>query len=182
MTQTLNLTPEHPSGLNPAYPAPPRVDCIVLCLVGLTIKWLITQYSPAQYHDLLYSLVVDGWAFYLCRWIHAINPEARSPFWCDVYLVVQLSFAALSTHAKPHGWLLGLYILLVIASATLGIATIFLIKGDLEKHYNEREPIGLVLNGWLTFFFSFVYFQSHLSRIAKEKQAQSLAGLGPSLP
>ena len=180
MTQTLNLTLERPSGYDPAYPAPPRVHWAVLLIAFWGSSWLIFAYAPVAYQDLLTSLVADAWAFYLCRWIHSINPEAKSPLWCDIYLVAELVYAGLSVWQNPPRFVALVIAVLALASVVLAIATIWLIKGDLEKHYNEREPVGLVLNGFMTIFGSFIYFQSHLYRIAKEKQAQSLANLDPS--
>ena len=182
MTQTLNLAPGSPNGYDPAYPAPPRVHWIALVVVWWACTWLIGTYAPLGYQQLLVSLITDAWAFYLCCWIRSINAEAKSPFWCDVYVIVELTFATLGAWRNPPKIMDAFIAILGFASAILAIATIFLIKRDLEKHYNEREPVGLVLNGLMTFFFSFLYFQSHLYRIAKEKQAQSLADLGPSLP
>ena len=180
MTQTLNLSPARPSGLDPIYPAPPRVHWIVLLLTWWAITWLITAFAPLAYQELFNSLVADAWTFYLCRWIHSLDPEAKSPLWCDIYLVVELGFAALGAWPNPPQIVLALMVGLGIVSLVLAIATIWLIKADLEKHYNQREPIGLVLSGLMTFFFSFLYFQFHLYRIAKQKHEQTIAGLGPS--
>jgi hypothetical protein len=55
-------------------------------------------------------------------------------------------------------------------SGAIGLATIFLIRTDLERHSNEREPYGLQLGGVMTFFFSFIYFQYHLNEIAKRRR------------
>jgi hypothetical protein len=178
--QTLNLTPERNSGFDPAYPAPPRVHWAVLLLASAAVKWLIAALAPKMYHELLYSLAADAWAFYLCRWIQSLNPEAKSPFWCDVFVIVELTEAALETWHNPPTVIIAVGFVLAIASIVLGIATIFLIKDDLEKHYNEREPVGLLLSNVISFFFSFFYFQFHLYRIAKQKQEQSFPGLGPS--
>ncbi len=183
MSQTLNLTPERPGGFDLACPAPPRLHWIVLLLAWWASSWLIAAYAPLAYEQLLSSLVADAWAFYLCRWIHSVSPEAKSPLWCDIYVVVELSFAGLSAWSQPPQIIIALIVALGLASIVLAIATIWLIKGDLEKHYNEREPVGLALNGLMTLLFSFVYFQYHLYSIAKQKRAQAAVGLGsPQTP
>ncbi len=180
MTQTLALSPDRPSGYDPAYPAPPKVHWIVLLVAYWCFEFLIAEFAPLAYQDLLSSLVVDAWAFYLCRWIRSVNPEARSPLWCDIFVVVELIFAGLGVWQNPPLFIQVLVAALGLASFVLVIATIWLIKGDLEKHYNEQEPVGLVLNGLMTLMFSFVYFQFHLCRIAREKQQHRHEGLGPS--
>jgi divalent metal cation (Fe/Co/Zn/Cd) transporter len=63
-----------------------------------------------------------------------------------------------------------LILILALSSMVLGIATVFMIKSDLERHYNDREHAGLVLGGVMTFFFSFLYFQYHLYDIAKRRK------------
>ena len=71
--------------------------------------------------------------------------------------------------------------ILAHTSRILEIVTIFLIRSDLERHYNEREPYGLQLNGLMTFFFSFLYFQYHLCDIAKRRRADHAANSGRTL-
>jgi hypothetical protein len=145
---------------------------LLLAWTGLTT--LISLYAPAAYHELLNSLVVDAWAFYLCLWIRNLNPDARSPFWCDVYLVVEIACASLAIRRNPSPGLSNIILALGMASAALGLATIFLIRYDLEKHYNEREPIGLHLGAGMTLLFSFLYFQSQLYPIAQFKRRQAM--------
>jgi hypothetical protein len=167
--QTPGLTTVR-SGFDPAYPAPPRVHWSVLLLSWIAISVLLQMCAPAPYQGLLQSLPADAWAFYLCLWIRKLDPNSRSAFWCDAYVVIELAYAALSTRQSNSAALEFLFVVLGFASVILGIATIFLIRADLQKHYNEKEPVGLVLQPVMTFFFSFLYFQFHLYTIAKQKQ------------
>lgn len=155
------------------YPSPPRVHWFVLFLVWSALSWLIRQYAPSAYQELLNSLVVDAWAFYLCLWIRRLDPDCKSSFWCDVYLVVEIACASLTIRQNPSHDLETLIGVLGVASGVLGIATIYLIRYDLQKHYNEREPIGLELGPVKTFFFSFLYFQAKLYEIAQYKKRQA---------
>jgi hypothetical protein len=161
-------------GVVPDYPAPPRIKPLVLFLAWFILSILIEQYAPKPYQDLLNSLVVDAWALYLCLWIRRLDPDCKSAFWCDVYLVVEIAFASLTIRQHPSQGVQSLIVVLGIASGVLGIATIYLIRYDLQKHYNEREPIGLHLGPVKTLFFSFLYFQSKLFEIAQFKQRQAL--------
>jgi len=158
---------------NQEYPPPPRVQWWVLLIAWWALAALIGWLAPQPYQSLLDSLVVDAWAFYLCLWIRNLDPDAKSIFWCDAYVVVELAYAATTIRQDIsilHDWITGL---LGLASAILGIVTIYLIRADLEKHYNEREPIGLDLSPVKTFFFSFLYFQSQLYDIAEYKKRQA---------
>jgi hypothetical protein len=59
----------------------------------------------------------------------------------------------------------------------LWIVTIYVVCAELLKHYNEQEPVGLRLNGFMTFFFSFLYFQSRLYVITQFKKSRKKAKL-----
>jgi hypothetical protein len=144
----------------------------------MAVEILAGHYAPLRYNDLVKSIAVDAWAFYLCLWIRSLDSDARSPFWCDVYVVVELAFATLNARQHPSRIEDGTTALLGLASVVLGIVTIFLIRSDLERHYNEREPYGLKLSGLMTLFFSFLYFQYHLYGIAKRREQERAANPG----
>ena len=61
-----------------------------------------------------------------------------------------------------------------LASAVLGIAAVFSMRSSLVTHFNTAEPVGLRLSGVMTFFFSILYFQYHLSRIAEWRRTGAL--------
>jgi hypothetical protein len=156
------------------YPPPPRVPWVVLFGASIAFDVLAGLFIPARYHALTGSVFADAWAFYLCLWLRSLDSDARSPFWCDVFVIVELTWAALASRRGLPPPLATLELLLTVASLILGIATIFLIRSDLERHYNEREPFSLHLSGVMTFIFSIYYFQYHLYKIAqlKERRAQ----------
>jgi hypothetical protein len=158
--------------LAPQYPPPPRVRWGVLLLAEVVIASAINTLVPAPYRDLCNSLVIDAWAFYLCLWIRKLDADAASPFWCDVYVIVELAFAAIQIQQHPSPRLQMLSTFLGAASTILGIVTLFLIRAELVRHYNQREDYSLVLSPVLTFFFSFVYFQFHLYAIADQKRKE----------
>jgi hypothetical protein len=157
------------SSSEPEYPPPPRVHWLVLLGVSVILDFIIDYYAPKPFQEILTSLAVDGWAFYLCLWIRKLDHETLSPFWCDVYVVVELAFSAMSIGQHPSAHIQVISSILGFASAVLGIATIFLIRRDLVKHYSEREDFTLVLGPFMSFFFSFFYFQYHLYDIAEQK-------------
>jgi hypothetical protein len=121
--------------------------------------------------------VTPGPFTFACGFVRSLDSDARSPFWCDVYVIVEIAAAALSVRRNLSPVLQGTEAALTIAAAILGIVTCFLIRSDLVRHYNEREPYGLQLSGAMTFFLSFLYFQYHLNRIAKWREEQhAIAG------
>jgi hypothetical protein len=52
---------------------------------------------------------------------------------------------------------------------------IFSIRDAMEDYYNSTENIGLSLSGVMTFFFSTVYIQYHINRIARWKKTGLLS-------
>lgn len=169
MNQLFDYNPAY-EGFELRYPSPPRVHWLVLFLAWIAIVYVIAAVVPERWQDIAQSLVVDSWVFYLCTWIRNLDPEAKSPFWCDVFVAVQLGSVGLGVIRQPWLAVQALILILALSSMVLGIATVFMIKSDLERHYNDREHAGLVLGGVMTFFFSFLYFQYHLYDIAKRRK------------
>jgi hypothetical protein len=60
--------------------------------------------------------------------------------------------------------------LLIIAGAIVYLFGVFSIKAAMEDYYNSTENIGLRLSGAMTFFFSTIYIQYHINRIARWKK------------
>ena len=155
------------------YSPPPRVHWSLLLLAWIGLAILFALLAPPQYQKLLNSLVVDAWAFRLGLWIRGLDPNAGSPFLCEVYVVVELAYALVSVRQNRSPIEQDIVAELGFTSFCLGIWTIYLIRSDLLKHYNRREPLGLELNGYLTYMFSFLYFQSQLYPIAKSKEREA---------
>ncbi len=73
--------------------------------------------------------------------------------------------------SSPPEWLGPVGALLLIFSIVLYILGCFRLREAMEEHYSEAEPIGLALNGWMTFVFGATYLQYHFCRIARLKGA-----------
>jgi hypothetical protein len=65
--------------------------------------------------------------------------------------------------------------LFFIAGFIAYIVGIFKIRAAMEDYYNSRENIALTLSGVMTFFFSSVYLQYHINRIASWKKTGILS-------
>ncbi len=63
----------------------------------------------------------------------------------------------------------------IFAGLIAYIVGIFKIRGAMEDYYNSRENIALTLSGVMTFFFSSVYLQYHINRIARWKKTGILS-------
>ena len=71
--------------------------------------------------------------------------------------------------------LLGLIPFIGIIFTFIGI---FKVRDAIQEYYNTVEPINLRLSGVMTFFFSWLYFQHHFSRIARWKKTGYLSPQG----
>jgi len=65
--------------------------------------------------------------------------------------------------------------LLVLGGWVCMIIGIFKVRSAMEEYYNTVENIGLSLSGAMTFFFSVIYIQFHINRIARWKKTGYLS-------
>jgi GYF domain 2 len=65
--------------------------------------------------------------------------------------------------------------ILILAGVIAYIVGIFKIRDAMEEYYNTKENIALTLSGVMTFFFSTVYLQYHINRIARWKKTGILS-------
>ena len=141
---------------------------------------LIAICTPKEDWEFFSNLAVDVWALFICLWIRKLDPRSMSIYWCGAYVAVQL---ASSVPSAPQPYTLGLEVVIVASGLlrlVLWIVTIYVVRAELLKHYNERELIGLRLGGIMTFFFSFLYFQSRLYPIVQfKKQQEKIPGNNP---
>jgi hypothetical protein len=152
------------------FPAPLSVHWAVLLTAEFFIAIVAIVFAPRPYWSLVSNLGFEAWAIYLCLWIRKLEPGAMSIFWCSAFVVLEL---VINVPAGPPPANAGITIIggiLALLAIALWIVTIYLIRAELHYHYNVREPIGLYLGGVMTFFFSFLYFQYHLYKIAQLKQ------------
>ena len=155
--------------LRVVYPPPPKVHWGVLLAAGVVISLLAVIIFPESYWNLASNLAVDAWAIYLCLWLHKLDVRFMSIFWCAAYVALQI---AVVVPAALQSFSAGLTVaagIIALLSVCMWIVTIYVIRAELHIHYNVREPIGLYLSGIMTFYFSFLYFQYHLYKIAQLK-------------
>jgi hypothetical protein len=85
-------------------------------------------------------------------WLRQLNKSSIIPFWFFITVISEL------IPDKSHAIDWSFYALVS-----------FLVRDQLQEHYNKNEPIGLKLGTVMTFFFGFLYFQYHFYKIAKAK-------------
>jgi hypothetical protein len=156
--------------LRNVYPAPPNVHWAVLLGALFAVAVLACLLLPKSYWTLVSNLAFDAWAIYLCLWIRKLEPGAMSIFFCATYVALQLSFSVPGDPVPPNKGITIFVATLALLCLALWLVTIYAIRAELHFHYNEREPIGLYLSGVMTFFFSFLYFQYHLHKIAQLRE------------
>jgi hypothetical protein len=152
------------------YPPPPNVHWGTLLVAEFVVALLTVYIFPKPYWNLVSSLVCDAWAIYLCLWLYKLDARFMSVFWCAAFVASQLAVLAPSALQPSSGGITIVAGILALISLCTWIVTIYVIRAELHIHYNVREPIGLYLSGVMTLFFSFLYFQYHLYKIAQLRE------------
>jgi len=155
----------------PTYPPPPAVHWVVLLIAFLVLEFLLEAFLPP-------TLSGFAWLIYLCLWLRKLNPQASSLRWAIASIAVELAgdtvqllqSQGLLFPTPVLGWLIRA---LIVSSFLLAMVVVFIIRSELEEHYNYREPMGLYLSPALTFFFSCLYLQYHLYDIAQFRKRQA---------
>lgn len=149
------------SGGAAAAPAPERE------LVPLPPNWhwsiiLILGIITRQLFNLIWALLQANWARKLSGDNKPMVLVAMYPAGMIAGILMMVLFRGDS--------LAGLGGLFIIAGAIVYLVGVFSIRAAMEEYYNSTENIGLQLGGVMTFFFSTVYIQYHINKIAKWKK------------
>jgi GYF domain 2 len=141
-------------------------------LIQLPPNWhwaivLVLGVVTRQLFNLIWALIQANWARKLSgdnkpMVLVAMYPAAMIAGVLTMILFRGESLAALGT-------------LFILAGAIIYIVGVFSIRAAMEDYYNSTENIGLTLSGVMTFFFSTVYIQYHINRIARWKKTGVLS-------
>ena len=130
------------------------------------------------------GILTSVWLVIILNWTRKLNNDS-APFWLFI-CALPLGWGStilrpirnyMSTHGGDPATIATLSVIIGIAAFLylfMWLAAVYTTRTALQKYYNEVEPIGLKINGWLTFFCPTVYFQYHLSRIAEWKKTGKL--------
>ena len=142
------------------YPAPPSLHWGILLLLGV----------------LTCGLFGWVWAFIQAAWVRKVEAESKALIYYGVSVgLLLLMFAAAfaeGAQGRPGAINSPVFLLGRIGGGIMWIVAAFNMRSSIEDHYNSREPIGLSLNGVMTFFFSIYYFQYHFTKINEMKRQQ----------
>lgn len=163
------LFPPHQVPPVPGYAAPPS---------SYGQQSPVSQGSlPPKLHwalVLLFTVLTFGifaivWPFFHSTWVRRnIDPRSNA----TLYLAGNVALAVIGNVMDASGseGIQGVGGLLQILACVLFYCGYYSMRRSMLDHYNSIEPIGLRLSGAMTFFFSILYLQHHMTRIARWKQ------------
>ena len=118
------------------------------------------------------------WAFVQAAWVKKVQPESKALLYYGIAigLLVLMFIAVFTAGASGRAGEVNnpVFLLLRLGGGIMWLVAAFSMRSSIEDHFNSAEPIGLSLNGVMTFFFSIYYFQYHFSRINEMKQQQMM--------
>jgi GYF domain 2 len=144
-----------------AYPDPPNLPWGLLLLIDVFTCGI---FQPV-------------WNLILAAWARRIEPQSTALYFYIGALILTFAnagssfgnvFAAMHHH-PVHPNFIG--VILGIVNWVVRLIARFNLRETLEAHYNGPEPLGLRLNGVMTFFFGGIYFTYKLNEINGMKQA-----------
>jgi hypothetical protein len=137
-------------------PLPPNLHWAIVLILGLVTRQL-------------FNLV---WALIQANWARKLTGDNKPMVLVAMYPAGMVAGVLTMVLYKDAAALGGLFI---IAGAIVYLFGVFSIKAAMEEYYNSTENIGLTLSGVMTFFFSTVYIQYHINRLARWKKTGVLA-------
>ena len=138
------------------YPAPPSLHWGVVVLLGV----------------LTCGLFGWVWAIVEANWMRKVQPTSKALVLWSIAVLLFLIDVILT--AVPDQGAKSLAVITRLGGAILWIAASFSMKNSMEEHYNSAEPMGLELNGVMTFFFNIYYFQYHFTQINETRKRQGV--------
>jgi len=141
---------------------PPNLHWVLLLLLVVISR---------QLFNWIWAMVLANWAR---RLINNNKPLVLVAMYPAGVLAGILAFALFPpATAGPAPTLVA--ILCIIGGLVAYLVGIFSIRGAMEDYYNSKENIALELSGAMTFFFSTVYLEYHVNRIARWKKTGILS-------
>ncbi|MBI3096714.1 MAG: hypothetical protein HYY93_00480 [Planctomycetes bacterium] len=160
----------YPPQGQPGYAAPPPVRADGP--VPPDMNWFVVM---------ILSWVTCGlgaivWMFKQALFVKRIDPSSHAVMmliFAILGMAAQVALAVVGMASGSEDVMAGMNALMALLNLVIAVfllVAIFGMRGSLNRYYNTVEPIGLDLGGVMTFFFSILYFQYHLSRIAAMKR------------
>jgi hypothetical protein len=152
----------------PLVDLPPDLPWVILLLVLLVGSFVVNGISV---------LFNWAWSLVLAIWSHKLGGDNKAIVlvaMCPASFIagaITIGFGA----ASNSGGLMWFGGIMIVAGLIAYLFGIFKIRDAMEEYYNSRENIGLTLSGVMTFFFSTIYLQYHVNRIARWKKTGVLS-------
>jgi hypothetical protein len=124
------------------------------------------------------------WAFVLANWARKLSKSNKAMVLVAMYpagviagiLAIGVGAGLNSNGAGPGFGAAGVFgIVCILGGGIAYLIGIFSIRDAMEQYYNSVENIALSLSGVMTFFFSTVYLQYHVNKIARWKKTGILS-------
>jgi len=159
---------DDPPGPEPAQPQTVAAPPGPVAPMPPSVHWLIVLALSAL------TLGIFGWVwmFVQAAWVRKFDPRSRA---------IPLLLVGLFT-AGAGGYLAGtvgagnqetgqlVETLGSLTAALFLILAAFRMRDSIEHHFTHLEPMNVSISGPMTFFFTFIYLQYHLTRIAEAKR------------
>jgi hypothetical protein len=137
-------------------PLPPNLHWAALLVLNILTSQMFN----------LFNII---WALVLANWGRKLSGNNKPMVLVAMYPAGVISgILAVSMRSAGIGGLL------ILCGVVVYLFGIFAIREAMEDYYNSTENIGLTLSGPMTFFFSTVYLQYHVNRIARWKKTGTL--------
>ena len=167
----------HVLGTIPSAPAvdvklPEREAAIPLVKLPWNLHWAILAVLVVCTQQ-LFNFV---WIFVLALWARRLTGNNRALVLICMYptsfFAAGLGVAVLGAEGTVAE---SITFFLVIAGLIAYLAGIFSVRTAMEEYYNSTENIGLTMSGPMTLFFSTIYLQYHVNRLARWKKTGVLS-------
>jgi hypothetical protein len=112
------------------------------------------------------------WALIQANWARKLSGDNKPLVLVAMYPAGMVAGIMMVVLYRPAAGLGGLFI---FAGLIIYLVGMFSIKAAMEEYYSTTEPIGLGMSSAMTFFFSTVYIQYHINRMAKYKKTGVLS-------
>jgi hypothetical protein len=112
------------------------------------------------------------WALIQANWARKLSGDNKPLVLVAMYPAGMVAGIMMVVLYRPAAALGGLFI---FAGLIIYLVGMFSIKAAMEEYYSTTEPIGLGMSSAMTFFFSTIYIQYHINRLAKFKKTGVLS-------
>jgi hypothetical protein len=144
-------------------PLPPNLHWSLVLIINI-----VASLIPFGF---LFNVV---WTLILANWARKLDRDNNTLIYVAMYpagLIAGFIAIVVANIARSDGtgFGAGIGVLLMLGGVIAYVIGVFKIKAAMEAYYNFNENIGLHLSGVMTFFFSTIYLQFHVNRLARWK-------------